>query len=470
MNNKKLIHVLVFFSILFLSLITYLTVIEVIYKDEYSSNNFNVRNTTKEYNVLRGSIYDRNGETLAYSKIENDVHKRYYPYENLYSHVIGYCSPVYGKSLLENSYNSELLGDEIITGIFNFKDSISGEMKKGNDLVLTIDHNLQKTASNLMGSRNGAIIVSNPKTGEIYAMVSKPDFNANQTYLANNWEALSKDEKSPLMTRATMGLYAPGSTYKIVTAAALLENGNDDLTVNDTGSIEVKDHKIKNAGGNSYGELDLENAFRLSSNVYFATAGIELGDDKMRSMAENFLINKSINFDIAYSKSRFASGSFDDGENASTAIGQGRLLISPLEINLITCAIANNGKIPKLSLMKEIKTNSGFTLQSFKPQTATTAISAQTADTIKEYMRKVVESGTGTAAALGFVEVCGKTGTAENEKTENDENATHALFTGFAPYDNPEVAVTVVLEYAGGGGSVAAPIARAILNEYYRYY
>lgn len=468
MNNKKLVHVLVFFSILFLSLITYLTVIEVIYKDEYSSHNFNARNITKEYNVLRGTIYDRDGEVLAYSKIDNKTHKRYYPFENLYAHVIGYCSPIYGKSLIESSYNSELLGEEIITSFFNLKDRFSGEIKKGNDLVLTIDHTLQRRASSLLGNRSGAVVVSNPKTGEILAMVSKPDFNPNQTYLAQSWERLSKDEKSPLMSRATMGLYAPGSTYKIVTASSLIENGMEDFTVNDEGFLEFEGHKIGNAGGKSYGELDLENAFKVSSNVYFATAGTKLGTEKMRNIAEKFLINKKIDFDISYNKSRFAQGTFGDEENAATAIGQGRLLVSPLEINLITCAIANDGKIPKPHLMKEIKTNNGFVMQSDKVQTLASPISKSTAQKIKDYMKKVVESGTGTAAKLWNVEVCGKTGTSENEKTDENPNATHALFTGFAPYDDPEIAVTVVVEYAGSGGGVAAPIAREIIREFYR--
>lgn len=468
MNNKKIIHVLVFFSVLFLSLITYLTIIEVIYKDEYSSNSFNTRNIAKEYNVVRGKIFDRNGETLAYSKIEDKVHKRYYPYENLYSHVIGYCSPIYGKSLLESSYNSELLGEEIITSFFNLRDAFSGEMKKGNDLTLTIDHNLQKKASQLLGNRAGAVIASNPKTGEILAMVSKPDFNPNQTYLAQSWESLSKNESAPLLSRATMGLYAPGSTYKIVTASSLIENGLDDIIADDGGSLTVDDHTIRNAGGAVYGKIGIEDAFRVSSNVYFASAGIELGSDKMRKMAESFLINKNLDFDIAYNKSRFASGTFSDGENAITAIGQGRLLVSPLQINLITCAIANGGNIAKPHLMKEITTNNGFTVKSFKSEILTRAVSLTTADTIKDYMLEVVERGTGTAARVSGIKVCGKTGTAENEKTDANPNATHALFTGFAPYDDPQIAVTVVLEYAGSGGSKAAPIAREMIRAYLR--
>lgn len=466
MNNKKIIHVLVFFSVLFLSLITYLTVIEVIYRDDYVSNSFNTRNSAKEFNIIRGRILDRKGEVLAYSKIEDDVHKRYYPYENLYSHVIGYCSPIYGKSLLETSYNSELLGEEIITSFFNFRDSFSGEKKKGNDLVLTIDHNLQKRASNLLGNRSGAVIASNPKTGEILAMVSKPDFNPNQTYLASNWESLSQKESAPLLARATMGLYAPGSTYKIVTASALIENGMDDLTVSDNGSITIGDHTIKNAGGAYHGDLGIEDAFRLSSNVYFASAGVKLKTTRMRTVAENFLINKKIGFDISYNKSRFASGSFTKSENAITAIGQGRLLVSPLQMNLITCAIANGGNIIKPHLMKKITTNNGFTVRSAKKETLTRAVSEECADTIKDYMLKVVENGTGTAARISGVKVCGKTGTAENEKTDANPNATHAWFTCFAPYDDPEIAVTVMIEYGGSGGGVAAPIAREIIRSY----
>ncbi len=466
MRNKKIFYALTFFSVLFLTLITYLTGIEVIYGDEYSANTHNARNYVKEYNVLRGKIFDQNGEVLAYSEIEGEEHKRYYPYLNLYSHVIGYCSPIYGKSLIESAYDTELLGDALITGFFNLKDTLSGERRKGNDLTLTLDHSLQTRASELLGSKTGAVVATNPQTGAILAMVSKPDFNPNQTALANEWESLSTDERSPLLTRATMGLYPPGSVYKIVTSAAMIEQGLSGFEADDNGSIEVGGITISNAGGRAYGHLDRTEAFLHSSNVYYSLAGVELGADIQIEYAEKFLLNKKLDFPLPYNRSRFETGRFSKEDLALTAIGQGKTLVSPLAINLITCAVANGGNIPKPYLVQEVTASNGFVLRSEKPATMAQAILPTTAQILKDDMAETVQRGTGTAARIPGITVCGKTGTAENERTDKTPGATHAVFTAFAPYDDPQIAVTVFLEYGGSGASAAAPIARELIAQY----
>ena len=208
MNNKKVIHLLTFFSVLFLGLIVYLTTININYSDEYTQSAYNTRNTAQEAKIKRGTITDRNGTVLAYNETdENNRQRRVYPYKNLYSHVIGYSSSQYGKSLLERQHNQQLLGKSDMAHVFSLDRLFDNAVTEGNDLKLTIDHKLQQTARKLMRNYTGAVVAMNPKTGEILAMVSMPDFDPNEDALKNNWATLNTDTKSPFLTRATMGLY-----------------------------------------------------------------------------------------------------------------------------------------------------------------------------------------------------------------------------------------------------------------------
>jgi len=466
MNSKKIIHMLILMGSMFMALIIYLTATDLYYRDEYTSSNYNTRNAIREKNIIRGTIYDRNGVILAESTEEDGTMKRIYPYSNLYSHVIGYSSSTYGKSLIEASYNNELTGADYIT-VSNIKNMISGKKKRGKNLTLTIDHELQKKADSLMANYVGSVVAINPQTGEILAMVSKPDFNPTEEYLGNNWSSLSNGESSPFLTRATMGLYPPGSTFKVLTTAAMLENDMQEKTVNDDkGYITIGDKDIANAGKKKLGKTDLTSGFRQSSNVYFANIATKMQDNMLKETAENFMFNKNIDMRFPYNKSKFETGKMTDGERAITAIGQGKTLTTPLHLAMIASAIANDGKMMEPYIVAD-------TFQgNFKPakpssHVLATSIPQKYAKQIKDLMAEAVKSGTASSAQIPGIEVCGKTGTAENEKTVDDPNKTHAVFIGFAPYDNPQIAVSVVLEYAGSsGGSIAAPIARDIMEEF----
>lgn len=468
MNNKKIIHMLILMSSMFMTLIIYLTVTDLYYRDEYTSSNYNTRNAARETNTVRGTVFDRNNTVIAES-VENDgVMKRVYPYKNLYSHVIGYSSSIYGKSLLESSYNNELTANSDFISVANIKSLLSGEKKHGKNLTLTIDHELQQKADSLMSKYTGSVIAMNPQTGEILAMVSKPDFNPDEEYLSRNWSKLADSESSPFLTRATMGLYPPGSTFKVLTTAAMLENNmQDKIVADDKGYITVGDKDIANAGKVYYGNTDLLLGFKKSSNVYFADAAIEMQDEILKNTAENFMFNKKINFKFPYSKSKFNTGKMSKGERAMTGIGQGKTLATPLHLAMIASAIANDGTMMKPYIVSEIWSGS-YSSQRTKPSVMKQCISQPYAQKIKDLMSESVKSGTSSAAQIYGIQVCGKTGTAENEKTTDDPNKTHAVFIGFAPYDNPQIAVSVVLEYAGSsGGTIAAPIAREIMKNFF---
>ncbi len=471
MNNKKIVYVLIFFSILFLSLCAYLTTVGVFKKEEYTKKDLG-RSLIRESIIIRGDIYDKNGTKLAYSEIKDTTSTRIYPYKNLYSHTIGYYTEKRGSSLLENRYTAELNGLNLSDDVIKIASFLNDKKPKGNDLYLTIDHKLQQKCYNLLSSyKEGAIIVSNPKTGEILAMVSKPDFDPSTSSLYKNWEKLSTDDKNfPFLTRATQGLYAPGSTYKIITSVSLIENKLDTFETDDEGSITINGTTIKNAKNKPYGKLDLQNAFKVSSNVYFGQAGINLGADKLVNTAKNFYLGKEFDVkDMYIAKSNIQTKDFADDTLALTSIGQGETLISPIHLNLITSAIANDGKMMQPYIVDYIKSNIDGSERKTFSKTLTTVCSKEVADIIKNNMKIAVESGTGAGANISGKSICGKTGTAENERTNENENATHSWFTAFAPYENPNVCVTVMLAYQGSS-SIAVNVARSVFNSYFNLY
>ena len=325
-------------------------------------------------------------------------------------------------------------------------------------------------AHKALGDYNGAIVVSNPKTGEIYAMVSKPDFTIEEI-------TSGKEKATSQIPRAVQSLYAPGSTYKIVTAAALIENGYEDFKKMDDEPylVEATGKTIGNYDGtHTNKKLDLGEAFCISNNVYFAAAADKVGKKAMTNMAKKFLIGEKIDFD--FSDSEVSTSTFctdlSGGLLPYSGIGQASgQALTPIHINLITSAVANGGKMMEPYIVKYIKSGDKVVKEN-KTNKIAEPISAKSANKIKKFMQNVVLNGTGRGVNTYFdysktIKICGKTGTAENMGGEKD----HALFTGFAPYDDPEICVTVVLEYVdegNTGGKAAAPVAGKVFNEYFK--
>ena len=453
--NKRIIRVLVVVCLMFLSLVTYLLYFNMFEAEKVANNPYNKRQWEDEKFVKRGNIYDRDGVLLAETVVDGESRTRRYPKGRLYSHVIGYYSRTYGKSQLEMSYDKELLGQGDISISFN-------ELRSGYDLNLTIDDDLQSYAYKQLSNRNGAVVAIEPSTGKILAMVSYPDFEPDAESLEKNWNAIVEREDSPLLARATQGLYAPGSTYKIVTAAAAYETGRTNEVFQDTGKFEQGGLSVENYGGKAYGEIDLKRGFEVSSNFVFCTLGYEMGTEKVMEEAEKFGINKSFDFDVVLSESRIQYKKMNTEDAALVSIGQGQLLMTPLHVAMLGAAIANNGKMMKPYLVDSITSASGLTLGTTKPTVLYDAVSADCAEYIDGLMRGVVANGTGTSSQISGVTVAGKTGTAENE-TERD----HAWFVGYAPAENPQIAVAVLLEYDGNaGGAAAGPIAKNVIKRY----
>lgn len=454
-TDKRIIKVLTALTLMFMGLVVYLTYFQVFQASKVVNSNYNKRLWANEESVLRGTIYDRNGSVLAYSEKTESGQSRLYPFGSLYSHVIGYSYREYGKSGLEDSYNKELL-NLYKNPIEEITQKITGPKENGNNLALTIDNSLQDKASKYLSGKKGSIILMNPKTGEVYAMVSKPDFNP--TTLKEDWEDIVENQDSPFINRASMGLYTPGSVFKIITATAALEKGLS-RSYDCKGSIVIEGYELRDYGGNSHGSVDLKKAMEVSCNSAFASMGLELGSAALRDTAQNYLFNEKIPFDIKTKDSIFPEGGMTKPELGASAIGQGKILVTPLNMLLATSAIANDGNIVKPYLVQKVISPEDSVLKETTPEILATATDALTAQTIKDMMVNVVDNGTGKNAHIRNVKVAGKTGTAENETGKE-----HAWFVGFAPADDPKVAVVVVLESAGStGGKSAAPIARDMI-------
>ncbi|WZL74270.1 penicillin-binding transpeptidase domain-containing protein [Clostridiaceae bacterium 35-E11] len=457
-ESKRIIKVLVALSGLLISVIIYLSYFEIFRADHIVGNNYNKRQWINEEYVLRGMIVDRNGKILAKSEKVQNGQVRQYPFGNLYSHTVGYSDKAYGKSGLESSYNEKLLNMHGNNPFKEMKEKITGPRENGNNLILTVDHDLQRYAEQRLKGKKGAIILMNPKNGEIYTMVSKPDFDPSS--LTKNWKDITEDQDSPLLNRATMGLYTPGSVFKVITATAALEHEDIKKKYACEGAVNIDGYILRDYKEKAHGEVGLEEAMVSSCNVAFSQIGLEVGEATLKNTAEKYMFNKIIPFDLLTKTSSFPqSGRMSRPELGASAIGQGKILTTPLNMVMTASAIANDGLMMKPILVKEVISPEGKTISINNSKILSRTSSASTAKEIKNMMIKVVQQGTGKNASIKNVTVAGKTGTAENESAKE-----HAWFIGFAPAEDPKLAIAVVLENIGStGGTSAAPIARDIL-------
>lgn len=486
MNNNDLTSnikkVLVVFLLLFIGLISYIGYFQLFKAHDIAAKPENQRIWVKRNEVIRGVIYDRNKTVLAQTVEKTELsQKRQYPGGEVFSHLVGYVDETYGLAGLEAKFDEDLISYDVIsTSVdaflkkLNFKEEFNKrtakEDKKGNNLITTLDSNIQNAAFDALGTNKGAIVVLNPKTGEILASVSKPSYDTNN--LKAIWKSINSDEEGkPLINRATMGLYPPGSTFKIITTASALENipGVTTKKFTDNGKIQFNDKQsLRNYNGYSYGEIDLKKAVSVSSNVVFGTLAMDLGNDKLKATAEKFgFNNKMPSDDIGIAQSKFPKlESNEIGNIAQTGIGQSSILATPMEMALVISTIANDGVMMKPILMKEIVSSNGRKVKSMKPEAVQTVIPKENSAIIKSYLKasvddklsgqwKYVFNGTNTA---------GKTGTADY-KLPNGENAVpHSWFVGFAPADNPQVAVAVIVENGGIGAGAAAQAAGKVIK------
>ena len=426
-------------------------------RQEISSSAYNPRINYVDNSVKRGNIRDSNGDILAES-IENadGSYTRNYNRSRMAAHITGYSSK--GKTGVEAAENFELqkVHNEVLQRINSI---LKKEPIQGNDVVLTVDMDIQSIAGNILGNKKGAIVVMEPSTGRILALQAYPDFDPNT--VAQNWEFLKDDEDSSLVNRATQGLYPPGSTFKVITALAALQYYNDwkDFTYECTGEAVFENKVIHCYNNRVHGTVDMKKAIATSCNCYFAELGKRVGAENIRKKAEDFYFNENYPFVLEHSTSQVTlQKKSEENEIVETAIGQGKTLATPLHMAMIASAIANDGIMMKPYIVDHIQYYNGDISKTTVPEKLKQIISVEEADIITDMMISCVAEGTGTAAQIYGVDVAGKTGTAENA-TGSD----HSWFIGFAPANDPKIAVAVMIENANQGGS-ATPIAGKVLQ------
>lgn len=459
--NKRIITVMAAVLALFLIIVIYLTYFTIFVAPDIVNSSYNQRVWEKEEKILRGKIYDRSGTVLAESKETDNGQKRVYPFGSLYAHTIGYNSRTYGKTNIELKYNDYLLKTQSVIDVLKNEKHDESHFSKGANISLTLDNGMTQLASKLMGNDNGSVVALNPVTGEVYCLYSNPSFDPNEEKLIENWDKLNERQDAPFFARATQGQYAPGSTFKIISAAAGIDAGYEDFVTEDKGKTKVGGKEFKNAGEKAYGNIGMSDAIRVSSNVYFTELSEKTGGDRLKKAAEAFMVTEKVPFEIDTKAKKLDFDSFDNAELASVSIGQGKLQVSPFNMAMAACGVANGGVIMKPYMVEEVFYDSGESVYTATSDTLSTAVDSETAQMLKEYMKECVSRGTGTAARVSGTAVAGKTGTAENER----KGKTHAWFIGFAPADNPQIAICVMKEYSGrGGGSVCAPVASKIIS------
>jgi penicillin-binding protein 2 len=427
--------------------------------------------------------------------------ERKYLYRNFAAHLLGYVNEVSEEDLRNTSFNYLTGGDMVgKSGIERFYDSyLRGEKGKkeveidalgreiatikyqkpiaGNDIYLTLNSQLQQFIESQMAEKKGAIIVSEPSTGKIMAMVSYPDYDPNmftQQISLSQWQTIAENEDNVLCNRNIQSVYPPGSVFKLVTAIAALEEGiiNTNSTISCPGYYKEGNIIFKCWKEDGHGNLAIINAIANSCNVFFYTMGRKLGIDKLSYYATLLGFGEKTGIDLPGEqvglvpsqdwKRKNFNQSWYPGDSVNMSIGQGFLLVTPLQVHNLLCLIANEGFYCKPHYVEKIVAKSGELIKQSIPEiTHKTDVSQNTFKIIKEGMKRVVESGTGRSANISEIEIAGKTGTAQNPQGEN-----HAWFVGFAPVDKPEICVTVFIEHGGDGSVAAAPVASNIIRKY----
>lgn len=467
-NNVK--KVMVIFLLLFVALITHINYTVLFKSDAAVQSVYNKRNAAEKSKILRGSIFDRDNNLIVKGEKTGEfTQNREYIGGVPFAHVIGYYDEVYGMSGIEKKLDEELSGKSIngIKDFLSFFKFSNEETKEGNNVITTINSDLQKKAYDLLGNKRGSVVALDPTTGEVLAMVSKPGFNPNT--LKEDWEKLSTDTNTPFLNRAVSGLYPPGSTFKAVTAISALENisGVTNKTFKDEGRIQFnKSQYLENYKGKAFGSINLEQGFTVSSNVVFGSLAMDLGNDTLRATAEKFLFNKDIpSRTLTIDNSKFPTYKKEEiGNIAQSGIGQSGVLASPIEMALVAGTIANNGIMMEPNVVKQIVTANGEVVKSYEPKEIGTITSSDNAELLKKYMRSVVTKGTGKDSEVYGVQVSGKTGTADQD---TGKKIPHSWYIGFAPYENPKIAFAIIVEEGGNDSYNATDMAGALMKSYF---
>jgi peptidoglycan glycosyltransferase len=438
----------------------------------------NTRLLFQQYDRKRGDIVTATGVTIASSVPTNDTLKYLRTYANgpLFAPVTGFYSIVYGGTQIESADNSILAGtDDRLFGVQQLSNLITGRTPEGGNVVLTIDPVLQQVAYTALAGRKGAVVAVDPSTGAILAMVTSPSYDPNvlsshnQASITQNWDKLIANPANPMLDRALSQTYPPGSTFKLITAAAALSTGRYTPTTvipaPTTLPLPQSTSVLHNFQGESCGgQATLIQALTISCNTAFGELGLTIGQGALQAQADAFGFDSTYAVPMKSAQSVFPTD-LSDANTIQSAIGQYNVRATPLQMAMVAAAIANGGVEMKPYVVNELVGPDLRIIDQTKPTELRRAVSPQVAAELTQMMESVVQHGTGTSAQIKGVTVAGKTGTAQNAIGA----APHAWFVAFAPAVQPKIAIAVLVENGGGnndatGGAIAAPIAKAVIQ------
>ncbi len=453
-------------TVLFLLMTGYFLWFEAAGKQEILINPLNNRTSNMARNVMKGDIVSSDGVVLATTQNAPDgTEYRLYPFGELFVHTLGY--EAMGGARLERSQKIRLLTTSAPFWM-QIREELLNRKIKGDTLHVTLDYRLSAYAREQLAGRNGAIAVMEPATGRILAMVSSPDFDPNR--VSQEWSSLVSEENTTgnLLNRASQGAYAPGSTFKLITLLEFIRENPDtwrDFSYTCSGAYSDGTYTINCHEGHAHGTVDAWSALSLSCNGAFITMGKTLDPVKWKALADDFGYNTGEQLELEYRKSRFSmDAGADDWDYIQNAIGQGTTLTTPLLNLMITSAVANGGVMMKPYLIEGYTSTDGRNVLQAVPEVLRTCCTKEEAALLTEFLTGVVRDGSGYLAASTFCQVAGKTGSAQ---FSSQAGRYHAWFCGFAPAENPEIAVCVLIEDGGSGGEVAAPVAGRIFDYYF---
>ena len=467
---NRLTRTVFLFTALFAVLIGNITYIQVIKASEYQDMPSNNHTINKARFIKRGSIITADGLTLAESIQQADgTYARSYPNGNLAAHVVGYYSQQYGTMGIENTQNDTLTGSKDYSSWQNALNSLAGISEPGNSVQLTIDSRIQRAAEQALAGRVGAIVALDPRNGAVLAWASAPTFDNTNIQAAIEAANASGGADTSMYDRATLALYTPGSTFKVLTLASALENGlaTLDTTYDSPGRMEIGGADVVSIGERGHGKISLAKAFALSSNTVFGQVADGLGAEKLVATARAFGYGQQLGLDFTTAASVMPNPEeMTEWElawaGAGQPVGQGHTpgpQATVMQNALMAATIANNGIAMNPYVVSQILAPDGTVLKTTRGRSLGQAVSSGTAAQVKQAMLDVVQNGTGSAAAIAGVKVAGKTGTAET----NNANA-NSTFVGFAPYDTPTVAIAVVIEQNAKGEESAAAVGGQVLR------
>ena len=474
--NKPIRRVAFIALLMFALLLANGTYMMIFRQDSLAAQPQNRRVRDAEFAQNRGAILAAGKVEMAKTAPSKDRFKfqRVYPDGELYAPISGFYSYDRASSALESTYNAQLAGTDDALFVRRLIDMASNKTPKGATVQTTIVPKIQKAAADTLGNQKGAVVALDPKTGAVLAMVTSPTYDPNDIAshdieaAGKAYDRLASDPQHPLSNRAAREIYPPGSTFKLVTAAAALADGKTpDSTVESPDRLKLPGTRVylsnsTNCGGT---KITITQALKVSCNTAFANLGMDVGASKLREQAQLFGFDQRHLADLGGVASQFPD-KLNEAQLALSSIGQYDVAASPLQMAMVSAAIANDGVLMDPYVVSSVRSADLKPIETHKPQQLSTAMTPDNAKELQQMMLQVVNQGTGHNAQIPGVQVAGKTGTAQSDPKRKP----FAWFTSFAPVDNPTVAVAVIVEDADiprsdiAGGRVAAPIAKAVMQ------